>query len=383
MKTWQRHLPRQSGSARHKHQADKKLIFAVGFLLIFGLIMLSSASSVTAYANHADSYYFLKRQLLFGILPGLICYFIFSKLNYHIWKKYAFYFLILSIVSLLLVFIPGLSSGHGGARSWIEIFGFSLQPSEFVKLFFLLYLAAWIEARQNKLSDFHQGIGPFVMVLGIIVVLMLLQPDLGTLMIILATSILVYFVGGGKIKHIIIILIIGALGLTFMIQQKPYQLDRFRCLVDTSFSTDEVCYQLNQAYIAVGSGGWIGRGLGQSRQKFMYLPEVIGDSIFAVIAEEIGFIFSLILIFLYFYIFYRGYLIAKRAPDIFGSILAIGIVIWIFVQAFINIGGMLGLVPMAGVPLPFISQGGSAILSTLIGVGILVNISKYTKEYEK
>jgi cell division protein FtsW len=189
----------------------------------------------------------------------------------------------------------------------------------------------------------------------------------------------VYFVGGGRIYHIIVMILIGIIGLFLMVQVKDYQADRFKCFLDPSFSRQDKCYQINQSLIAVGSGGFFGRGLGESRQKYMYIPEIQGDSIFAIIAEESGFIFSSILIILYVYVFYRGYLISKYAPDIFGRILAIGIVSWIVIQAFFNIGGMINVVPMTGVPLPLVSYGGSAITAALAAVGILVNISKQTK----
>ncbi len=361
-----------------EHGPDRNLIIATGIIIVFGIIMLSSATSVKAYLEHGSSYFYFKRQL-FGLALGLIAFWFFSRVDYRFWKKYAIWFLAFSILLLVLVFIPGLSATYGKARSWIEVFGFSLQPSEFVKIFFLLYLATWLENREKKLHDVSQGIGPFVVILGLIGFLMILQPDVGTLSIIAITSLLVYFVGGGKIIHIITILIIGGLIFSLMIYMKPYQMDRFKCVFDPSFSSDDKCYQTNQSLIAVGSGGFFGRGLGESRQKFMYLPEVEGDSIFSVIAEETGFIVCSLLVVLYIYIFYRGYLISKYAPDKFGRILALGIVSWINIQMFLNVGGMINIVPMTGLPLPFISYGGSAILSSLIAMGILVNISKQTR----
>lgn len=360
-----------------EHEPDMPLIIGVGILIVFGLIMLSSASAVIAYAKFGSSYYYFKHQLI-GLSIGLVAFWFFSQVDYHKWKKFAFGFLFFSIILLLLVFIPGLSAHYGKARSWINIFGFSLQPSEFVKISFLLYLAAWLETREKRLHDVYQGTGPFVTMLAVIGILMILQPDIGTLFIISITSLIVYFVGGGKTSHIFIIILIGIIGLLVMLHVKPYQMNRFKCMADPSFSSDDICYQVNQSLIAVGSGGILGRGLGQSRQKFLYLPEVSGDSIFAIIGEEIGFIFSIILVGLYIFIFYRGYLISKKAPDGFGRILAIGIVSWIAIQAMVNIGGMIALMPMTGVPLPFISYGGSAILASMSAFGILVNISKHT-----
>lgn len=361
-----------------EHESDQILIITVGVILVFGLIMLSSASSAIAYTKFSDGYYYFKHQL-FGLFLGILLFWFFSKVDYHFWKNYAFWFLVASILLLLLVFIPGLSAEYGQARSWINVFGFSLQPSEFVKLSFLLYLAAWLERRGKKLKDISQGTGPFVFVLSIIAILMILQPDIGTLSIIAATSLIVYFVGGGSKKHIIAIIIIGIISFVGLMQVKPYQKERFKCLMDPDYSSQDACYQINQSLIAVGSGGIWGRGLGASKQKFLYLPEVYGDSIFAIISEETGFILNAVLIFLYLLIFYRGAKIAQYAPDGFGQILAIGIVSWLTIQAIINIGGMINILPMTGVPLPFISYGGSAIIAALSAVGILVNISKQTR----
>jgi len=364
------------------HEPDKALIIVIFVILIFGLISLASASSVMAYDKFGDAYYYFKHQLV-GLSMGLFAFWFLSRISYHHWKKYAFGFLIFSILLLLLVFIPGLSAHYGKARSWINVFGFSLQPSEFVKLSFLLYLAAWLEVRKKDLSDFHQGLGPFIILLSFIGILMLLQPDIGTLSIIGLTSLIVYYVGGGSSKQIISILLICMVGLTIMVQLRPYQMNRFKCMFNPEWSSGDVCYQTNQSLIAVGSGGWLGRGLGASRQKFMYLPEVSGDSIFAIVAEEMGFVRSVLLILAYLFLFYRGFVIAARAPDDFGRILAIGIVSWLSFQAAINIGGIINIIPMTGVPLPLVSYGGSAILAALAALGVLVNISKHTKGKEE
>ena len=362
----------------NEHEPDRVLLFTMGILLLIGLIMLSSASSVVSYTKFGSTYYYFFHQL-FGLFLGLIVFVLCSNIDYRYWRKYALFFLVCSVGLLLLVFIPGLSANYGKARSWINVFGFSLQPSEFVKISFLLYLAAWLENKEKKLHDFHQGIGPFVFILGVLAFLMLLQPDLGTLIILTIISLIVYFVGGGKKSHILIVILGGLAALAIMVNLRSYQMNRFKCMIDPDIGSRDACYQVHQSKIAVGSGGIWGRGLGQSRQKFLYLPEVSGDSIFAVIAEETGFLFSSFLVIIYLVIFYRGFLISKNAPDVFGRILAIGIVSWIVVQAIINIGGMVNLMPMTGVPLPFISYGGSAILSALAAMGILINISKQTR----
>ncbi len=362
-----------------EHEADKSLIAAVLFLLVFGLVMLFSASSVVSYSRYTNTYHYFLRQFIWVAFSLGVFYFV-SRIDYRWFKKFAGFFLFASVFLLILVFIPGLRAEYGTARSWINVFGFSFQPSELVKLSFLIYLATWLEAKKSALSDFWNGTFPFFLTLGFIGALMFAQPDLGTLFIIAFSSVVVFFAGGGKVKHLLLVGGLGLLALFFIFSpQSSYQSDRFKCLQDPSYSAQDKCYQINQSLIAVGSGGWFGRGIGQSRQKFMYLPEVWGDSIFPIIAEEIGFIFSTLLILLFLFVFYRGLLIARGAPDLYGSLLAVGVVSWLAVQSFLNIGGMINLIPMTGVPLPFISAGGSAVLANLIAVGILVNISKQTK----
>jgi len=363
-----------------EHEPDKSLISAIFILIIFGLVMLFSASSVVSYSRYGNTYHYFIRQFGSAILAFAV-FWVVSRIDYRVWKKYAVFFLFGSIVLLLLVFVPGLRSDYGTARSWINLFGYSFQPSELVKLSFLIYLATWLEAKKGELNDFASGIFPFLAILSIISVLMLAQPDMGTLFIIAFASMMVFFVGGGNITHIFLSVLLAILVVFVMFSLKSsYQTDRFKCLENPGFSSQDKCYQINQSLIAVGSGGWFGRGIGQSRQKFMYLPEVWGDSIFPIIAEEVGFVFSSLLVLLYLFIFYRGLLIARAAPDLYGSSLAVGIIAWLSVQTFLNIGGMINLIPMTGVPLPFISAGGSAILSNLIAMGILVNISKQTRE---
>lgn len=363
-----------------RHEPDKILLFTVAGIIIFGLVMLVSASGGYAYTRYQDGYYFLKHQSL-AILIGFTLYWVFSRLDYHRLRKFSFFMLLFSVFLLVLVFVPGLgSAANFKARSWINIFGFSLQPSELVKLTFLIYLAGWLEGRKQKqLEDFTQGLAPFLTVLAVIALLMLAQPDFGTFVIIGFTSLIVFYIAGGKLTHLLglglicLVLLMGAMKL------KPYQIDRFNCYLNPELNTNAACYQINQALIAVGSGGLWGRGFGESRQKMMYLPEVSGDSIFAIISEELGLIFSAALVLAFLLLFWRGCRIATRAPDNFGKVMAIGISTWLTVQALINIGGMTNLIPMTGVPLPFVSYGGSAIMAAMAAVGVLVNISKQTR----
>jgi len=367
------------GAEGNGHEPDRSLIAALAVLIIVGLVMLFSASSVVSYARFGNTYHYLLRQV-FALAIGLSVFWLVSRIDYHWWKKFASFFLLFSLFLLILVFIPGIRAEYGTSRSWINVFGYSFQPAELVKISFLIYLSTWLEAKKGELSSLTGGIVPFLAILGLISLLMLAQPDLGTLFIIALTSFSVFFAAGGKVSHIFLTVLLAALALFVMLSLKSsYQSDRFRCYNDPQYSARDKCYQINQSMIAVGSGGLFGRGLGESRQKFMYLPEVWGDSIFPIIAEETGFVFSTMLVLLYLFVFYRGLLIARGAPDIYGSSLAIGIVVWLSIQTFLNIGGMINLIPMTGVPLPFISAGGSATLSVLLSMGILVNSSKQTK----
>jgi cell division protein FtsW len=362
-----------------EHEMDKSLLASLLVLIVFGLVMLFSASSVVSYAKFGNTYHYFVSQL-FSLAVGFVFFFITLRLDYHLWKKFSGFFLWFSILLLVLVFVPGLRANYGTARSWIVIFGYSFQTSELVKISFLIYLAAWLEAKKDSLGSFTETTLPFLVIMGLISVLMIAQPNLGTLFVIAFTSMIVFFVGGGRITHLVFIILLAALCLAAMLILRPsYQTDRFLCMKDLTYSTQDKCYQVNQSLIAIGSGGLFGRGLGKSREKFLYLPEVWADSIFPIIAEETGFIVSVLLILLYLFIFYRGLLIARYAPDIYGSMLAVGIVVWLAVESFLNIGGMTNLIPMTGVPLPFISAGGSAALSCLIAMGILLNISKQTK----
>ncbi|MDA3803104.1 MAG: putative lipid II flippase FtsW [Patescibacteria group bacterium] len=368
---------------KEAHQPDKSLIFALFAILILGMVMLFSASSVVSYTKFGNTFHYVLSQS-FGLLVGLGLFFISSRIKYDWWKKVAGLMLFVSIILLTLVFIPGLASDYGTARSWINIFGLSFQPSELVKISFLIYLSTWMEAKKGFLNSFTGGVLPFLIILGVISALMLAQPDLGTLFIIGFSAMIVFFVAGGSMKHIVM----GLLSCILIFYLAfggvdDYQDSRFLCYTNPENAPQGECYHINQSLIAVGSGGLLGRGLGQSRQKFLYLPEVWGDAIFPVIAEELGFIFTTLFILLYLYLFYRGLLIAKNSPDVFSGAIAVGIVAWLSVQTFLNIGGMIKLIPMTGVPLPFVSAGGSSLMSSLLAMGILINISKYTKKYDR
>ena len=361
--------------------SDYILLLIVGAIVCFGLAMLLSASAPSGYAQFADSYYFVKHQMIFGLLPGVGALLVFSRIPYTFWRKHAWNLLLLSVVLLVLVFIPGLSAGIGSAHSWISVAGvFSLQPSEIVKLTFLFYLAAWLAQRdKHSVRDVHEGFLPFVGVLGTIMILMVLQPDVGTMSVIAAMSLVVYFVAGAPVSYVVGLIVAGVAGLGLLILAAPYRAQRFTTFLHPELDPLGIGYHINQALLAIGSGGFFGLGYGHSRQKFQYLPEVAGDSIFAVIGEEMGFVIATLTIGLFLLLLWRLLAIAKQAPDAFAKYVVVGIAAWIVIQAFVNIGSMVALMPITGVPLPFISYGGTSLAISLAAIGVVLNVSKHVK----
>lgn len=361
------------------HQGtDYLLLITISLLTLFGLLMLSSASAVVAFEKYHNSYYFVWGQLLKGILPGIILLLIGWRLPYTYWRKYSFLMFLISIVILLLVFIPGIGVTINNSRSWIGLFGLTFQPAEIVKITFLIYLASWLEKRGERgLRDLDNSMIPFLIMIGFIAFLFIQQPDLGSLIVLLGISFIVYFVAGAPWKHLLIMALSGIIIMTGILLIKHP--DRLKVFFSDQGTSDE-SYQTDQIQIAIGAGGFWGQGLGHSKQKFRYLPEVQNDSIFAVIAEELGFLICSVVILTYFLILIRGLKIARASPDLFGRLLATGITIWILVQAMINFGGMLAVIPLTGLPLPFISYGGTSMAMTLFAIGILLNISQQRRK---
>ncbi len=360
------------------HKPDYFLSIVVFILVVFGLIMVSSASVVQSFEKTGDIHYYFTHQLVWGVILGMAAMLIFMRIPYEKYKKFGGPILIVTFALLIIVLFFGVELG--GSKSWIFIGGLSFQPTEFVKLLFVVYLAVWLEKRQSKLTNFKEGFLPFLILIGAISFLIALQPDLGTLSVILLTAVVVYFVAGGSIKHIIGLAALSVAGLFALMKLFPHAATRFNAFLHPELDPQGIGYQINQALLAIGSGGIIGLGLGNSRQKFNYLPEASGDAIFAIIGEELGFVWCIILIVLFAIIAYRGFQIARRTDNTFGKLIAVGITSWIVFQAFINIAGILSMIPFTGIPLPFISYGGSSMLAILIAVGILLNISRYTKE---
>jgi len=363
-----------------EHAPDYIFAGVLGLIVFIGLLMFSSASSVKSFQNFNDGYYLFKHQFISGIIPGVLAFYIASRINYQTWKKWALWMLLFTIILLVAVFIPGIGANYDKSQSWINLGFFGFQPTEVVKLTFLIYLATWLEKRgKHGLKDPQYSFLPFLSLLGVIAFLILAQPDTGTLAVIIAISLVVYFIAEAPLKHVMIILGLFSAMVFVAIQIAPYRLARITAFLHPDIDPQGIGYQINQAKLAVGSGGILGLGIGKSRQKFSYLPEAYGDSIFAVIAEEMGFLFSVILIGLFITLGIRGLKIARGSPDVFGKLLAVGITTWLIFQAFINIGAIMGIMPLTGIPLPFVSYGGTATVVSLFACGILLNISKQTR----
>lgn len=378
-----RHHTRAHPTSRRK-PPNYTLVGLMLLLLVFGLVMLSSASLVQSLENKSTPYYYFWHQLLYGVGIGLPLCWIMSVIDYHIWKRYALPIMVVSVISVLLVLEPHIGAEFLGARRWLNIGGIIVQPAEFVKLAFLIYLAAWLDTRQKHLTDMSTSLFPFLMMLGFLVIVIAgAQSDLGTTVVVSVIAIVAYFVAGAPWKHLAVIAGLSVVMFGFMVGILPLLSDKFKYRVDriTIFLNPEADKQdsgfhINQSLLAVGSGGLLGVGLGQSRQKWNYLPEAAADSIFAVIAEEMGFIISAGLVLLFGLLMVHGFAVARDAPDMFGKILASGITTWIVFQAVVNIMAMLSLVPLTGIPLPFISYGSTSLITLLASMGILINISR-------
>lgn len=360
-----------------KQGFDRSFLFATGILLVAGFLIFSSASLGLLARDGAQYSSVAFSQLVLGFGLGSILLFITSRIPYTFWRKYSLYIFIASIIATLLVFIPALGLHAGGARRWIVIAGISFQPAEFLKIGVVIYFAAWLSSVHTKMHLYTFGLLPLLGFLGLTGIIMLEQPDTGTFLVLSSAIIGMYIAAGARLRDLGILFLCLIVGLGILAIARPYVMDRITTFLDPSSDPQGSGYQINQSLIAIGSGGWFGRGYGQSIQKFNYLPEPIGDSVFSVAAEEFGFFGSVTLILMFLFFALRGFGIAARAPNYFGGLLVVGIVILIVSQSFINIGSMLGVMPLTGVPLLFISHGGTALLFALAEVGIILNVSRY------
>lgn len=345
-------------------------------LLVFGLVVLSSAGIVEGQKKFGSAYYYLNHQLLYGVLPGLVLMLLFAKLNYKFWQKISLLVLLGSLVMMVLVFIPNFGYNFKGATRWLNVGIFSFQPSEVLKLSLIIYLAAWFGNRDERIKNWTYGTAPFLIVLSFVGVLLLLQPDIGTLIVVTLISGSVYFLAGSPIKHFLIIGLLIIVAVALMIVVEPYRLNRIKTYLDPSIDPRGISYQLNQSLISIGSGGAFGVGFGKSTQKFGFLPEVINDSIFAIMMEELGFVGGMFFVGLLCLLTFLMVKTANSLNDKFGRLLVMGMAAWIMGQAFVNIAAISGLVPLTGIPLPFVSYGGTAIMVLLAGMGIVLNVAR-------
>lgn len=362
------------------HSIDRALLTMVVLLTGIGVFIFSSASLGLLAREGGTSFSSVAlTQILFGIVGGSIALFIASSIHYRTWRQYAFYLCLFTIILTLLVFVPGLGFSHGGAKRWILIGFFSFQPAEFLKIGFIIYMATWLSGMKQHIKSFLHGTLPFLLMLSVVGGIMLLQPDTDSYIIIAIACVAMFITAGGRIRDVMLLALLGALLIIVLAFTRPYIMERLTTFFDPSIDPQGSSYQINQSLIAIGSGSIVGRGFGQSIQKFEYLPEPIGDSIFAVFGEEFGFVGTSLLIIIFAAFTFRGYRIATHAPDLFGMLLVVGLITLIVAQAFLNIAAMLALAPLSGLPLPFISHGGTALFATLASIGIILNVSKYQK----
>lgn len=369
-------------SSGRKHKPDYLLLLSIGVLLLLGLVIIYSISPVLSHKiiEDAGRNHFLFGQLL-HIGLGLAAFFVAANMRYQQWRRLLPGLIILSAFTLLLLMIPGVGVEKNGAVRWIEIAGVSFQPSELIKLTLVVYVAQrFSRLRKQAVNDSSQMLWPtVVMLLVVSFFIVFLQRDLGTMVVMSSIIVGLFYASGVSLKQVGTLLGIGAgLGLA-SIAMFPHRIARVVTFLNPDQGVTSSSYHINQALIAIGSGGIFGLGLGKSIQVYGYLPEAANDSIFAIIAETFGFVGSLIVLAAFALLLYRGFLIALRSPDRFGQLMALGIVLWIGSQTIINMGAMLGVIPLTGIPLPFLSYGGSSLLFVMIAAGILVNISKHTQ----
>lgn len=351
------------------------LLGATFLLLIFGIVMIFSSSSVTAFSKYGDSFYYLKRQILWALI-GLSFLVFFANQDYHQIRKWLHAFLLVTLISLVVVLIPGVGKVAGGARRWIDVGLTGFQPSEFAKLSIVVYAASLLARRGEEIKEFKKLLFPlFVPLLLIIGVLVMLQPDLGTVFTIFLSVFVLLFLSGARISHLLEIGGTGVLAVAILVLSESYRRQRFLSFLNPWKNPQGSGFHIIQSLIAFGSGGISGMGLGMSRQKFFYLPAAHTDFIFAIIGEELGLIGSLFVVFMFLFITVIGVRTALRARDEFGKLLAAGIVTVIACQALINMGAVTGIIPITGIPLPLVSSGGSSLLFSLSGIGILLNVA--------
>ena len=367
-------------STREK-KIDKTFLIIV-LLLVFGGMAMFISASLGILARNADTFRaVLFSQLILGFGFGLVGMYIALKIDYKLWRKYAFYIFLGAVLLTAAVFIPGLGSNRGtGALRWISFSSLSFQPVEILKFGFIIYFAAWLSWVKHKVEDFRFGMLPLIIALAVIASILLKQPDTKSFILIAVTGLCMLFISGVPLKYIFAFGLVVVVALGVLVSFKPYLQERIKTYIDPSRDPQGSSYQLQQSLIAVGSGEVLGRGYGQSIQKFSYLPEPQGDSIFAVVGEELGFVGSVTTIILYLFFVLKGLRIANRSPDLFSRLLVAGIVILFTAKSFMHIASVVGVFPLTGVPLVFVSHGGTSFMIDLAAVGIILQISRFQQK---
>jgi len=357
------------------HNSPDHIILWISIILIIiGVIVLADVSAPLSQIRFGTPTHFLLHQLIFGLIPALILFLIFYKIPIRIIKKHSYLFFYPVLLANIALFLPPFGEKLKGATRWLNIGPFTFQPSEFLKVALIIYLAYLFSKRNfREMKNFTY----FVLLSGITVSILYFQSDLSTLLIISVILLAMYFLSNASLSRLFLIILIAIILLFVMIRFEPYRFNRFLVFLNPQIDPMGIGYQSKQALITVGSGGIFGQGLGMGKQKFGFLPESMSDSVFAVLSEEMGFIGSTILLLLFFTLFWRGFLVFLHSRDKFIKLLSYGISIWIIFQSFLNIGSIIGIFPLAGVPLPFISYGGSHLAAEFIGLGLLLNCSKY------
>ena len=357
---------------------DTALLAAIALLFVLGLFALASSSSYYSFTRFGSWYRVVLYQMAAGGIPGLLLFSLFFSVDYRRWQRWGVFWLVLTLGSLLLVFVPGLGEVRNGARSWVSLGPLTAQPAEAVKLTALIFLSGWLaRIGFHDARSIGRGLVPFLAFTAAVLGLIALQPDLGTLLVVAVILATVYYVSGAQLLYVGSLAIVSLALLGMVLMSGGYRTQRLLVFMNPDLDPQGTGYHLRQAKLAIGSGGWFGRGLGKSYQKFAYLPEVSADSIFAIVAEEMGFFVAAGLIVLLAFIILRALRVARDAPDPFGRFLAVGIATWLGFQSFLNIAVMVGLAPLTGLPLPFISAGGSALAANLAAAGLLLNVSRH------
>jgi cell division protein FtsW len=364
-----------------KKGIDAPFLIVISVLVVSGLIIFTSAAlGLLARGTGATFTSVAVSQLLLGLVCGGFACFVLAHFDYRLWRKYTPYLFAGAYLLTILTFVPGIGVELKGASRWIDIAGISFQPEELLKFAVVAFLAAIYSANWKKVHTIKGGIVPLLAVAGGSAVLLILQPNTAGVIVIMATAAGMLFAAGGKIWHLAVLALIGVVAIAGAAVFYPHVADRITTFLDHTEDPHGAGWQIQQSLIAIGSGGITGKGLGQSVQKFSYLPEPIGDSVFAVVGEEFGFIGAVFLVMLYAALAFLGLRIASRAADPFGGLLVVGLVILIIGQSFFNIASIIGLVPLVGIPLIFVSHGGSALAVALAEVGVILNVSRRMKQ---